>query len=380
MSAYQEKNRGWKADFTLKGRRYTTKYFSTKREAMDAEAALREEIQHPNKPAPQTTTNTAFSVLLTEWLDFLKTHRSQSHFEESLYAAKRWAQKWGDVEVSSITRQMIEMVMEERLTVSRHAANKELRYLRALFNYGLKVELITKNPTDRIEKYPVEKRFKYVPPQKDIDKVFMAAKPEDRDYLWAVRDTLARVNEINSLTWDDVDFEDGTVTLYTRKKRGGNLTPRKVSMTNRLEKILRRMFDQKDAGQKWVFCHRYWDKSANSWTKGPYGTRHKLIRSLCRKAGVRPFSFHALRHAGASLLDSKGVAMGDIQRILGHENRTTTEIYLHSVGGTEREAIRLLEAGSGAGSQRVNHGSHSDSHSVTLKRTKERPRLKLVKG
>jgi integrase len=43
------------------------------------------------------------------------------------------------------------------------------------------------------------------------------------------------------------------------------------------------------------------------------------------------FRFHALRHFGASLLDQSNVPIGSIQRILGHENRTTTEIYLHAI-------------------------------------------------
>ena len=45
-------------------------------------------------------------------------------------------------------------------------------------------------------------------------------------------------------------------------------------------------------------------------------------------------------------MDSKNVPIGAIQRILGHENRTTTEIYLHSIGGSERDAIHVLEADS----------------------------------
>jgi hypothetical protein len=43
-------------------------------------------------------------------------------------------------------------------------------------------------------------------------------------------------------------------------------------------------------------------------------------------------------------MDSKNVPIGAIQRTLGHENRTTTEIYLHSFGRTERDAISVLEA------------------------------------
>ena len=37
------------------------------------------------------------------------------------------------------------------------------------------------------------------------------------------------------------------------------------------------------------------------------------------------------------------VPLGAIQRLLGYENRNTTEIYLHGIGCTEREAMRVLE-------------------------------------
>ena len=47
------------------------------------------------------------------------------------------------------------------------------------------------------------------------------AAPDTQDYLWTVRDTLARVRAVNRLTWDNVNLEQRYVVLYTRKKRGG---------------------------------------------------------------------------------------------------------------------------------------------------------------
>jgi integrase len=41
-------------------------------------------------------------------------------------------------------------------------------------------------------------------------------------------------------------------------------------------------------------------------------------------------------------MDGNNVPIGAIQRILGHENRKTTEIYLHSIGDLERDAINVL--------------------------------------
>jgi integrase len=74
-------------------------------------------------------------------------------------------------------------------------------------------------------------------------------------------------------------------------------------------------------------------------SEGPYKERKKFMKTLCKKVDVRYFRFHALRHFGASVLDSANI--GSIQRILGHENRTTTEIYLHSIGESERKAMAI---------------------------------------
>jgi integrase len=79
------------------------------------------------------------------------------------------------------------------------------------------------------------------------------------------------------------------------------------------------------------------------------------MKSLCKKAGVKYFRFHALRHFGASLLEQSNIPIGSIQRILGHENRTTTELYLHSIGDGERRAMDVLD-------DRFGEFSHTDSH------------------
>ena len=75
----------------------------------------------------------------------------------------------------------------------------------------------------------------------------------------------------------------------------------------------------------------------------PYNDRKKIMTTLCTEAKVKYFRFHPLRHLTASILDDLGTPIGVIQRILGHKNRRTTEIYLHSVGEAERNAMNRLE-------------------------------------
>jgi integrase len=57
---------------------------------------------------------------------------------------------------------------------------------------------------------------------------------------------MKNMSEINRLTWNDVNLEQRYVLLYTRKKSGGHLTPRKVPMTQKLHEILSRRYARRD--------------------------------------------------------------------------------------------------------------------------------------
>ena len=151
---------------------------------------------------------------------------------------------------------MIQQYVLKRSKISPYTSNRDLRCLRALLNFGLKRKWTQVNPTNGIFFLPVEKRLKYMPPKEDVLRVTMVGDPETQDYLWTVKETMARISEVNRLTWEDIDFQDRSVVLYTRKKKGGHLTSRKMPLTNRLYQILSRRSEYRDKRQPWVFWHR----------------------------------------------------------------------------------------------------------------------------
>ncbi len=214
--------------------------------------------------------------------------------------------------------------------------------------------MVNKNPVNGIEFFPVEKSIRYLPTIEDINKVIGVAEPDTRDYLITIQHTMGRMSEINRLEWKDVKLDERYVILYTRKKKGGHLTPRKIPMTNKLHEVLNARFQKRDKSKPWVFWHEYTSSKTHKKHCGPYVDRKRIMRRLCELAGVPYFRFHAIRHAGASLMDVSNVPIGSIQRILGHENRTTTEIYLHSLGDTEVKAMGTFEE--------AQKNSHTQSH------------------
>ena len=348
MSVYFVKKKGWRYDFTLKGSRYTEAWFKTKRIALQAESRRRQELKNP-VPVMQSgisLTDITFLTLVNKRLDHVKAYNSERHYTDHIYMARRWVKEWNGLTCSEVDTESIRTYLLKRFRkTSGYTANKDLRLLRALFNFAIHPsrEWLVDNPTKGIEFFPVEKKIKYVPPKEDVLRVIFVADADTRDYLWTIALTLGRMSEINRLTWQDVNFEERSVILYTRKKRGGHLTPRKIPMCDRLYDLLKQRYEKRDKRKPWVFWHRYFDRKDRKWVNKPYKDRSQIMRFLCKRADVPYFRFHALRHFGASMLDREGIPIGIIQRILGHENRTTTEIYLHSIGNAERDAIGVFD-------------------------------------
>ena len=54
--------------------------------------------------------------------------------------------------------------------------------------------------------------------------------------------------------------------------------------------------------------------------------------------------YHSLRHAAASEMAAKGIPLTKIQKYLGHERATTTDLYLQSLGHNSlRAAAEALD-------------------------------------
>lgn len=162
----------------------------------------------------------------------------------------------------------------------------------------------------------------------------MAAGP-DRPLLLVLFHTMARIDEILRLKWEDVNFTEKAVRLWTRKRKGGNWEFDWIDMNEDLEAILWALW-QKRTQEEYVFF--------NPMSGNRFLYRPKLMKTICKRAGVPKFGFHTIRHFVASFLfDKKKVSIPVISKLLRHKNQQTTEKYLQAIDPRFRETMRLLE-------------------------------------
>jgi integrase len=327
MGVWKRLSGKWSYEFKHKGQKIGKYDFRTKAEAHAAEARERERLK-------KSTTLITFLEAATKRLDHLTAYTTPTHRRDNQAMLKRFM-AWADLFIDEITEEMVRTrLIELAREFGNNNANRHLIALKAVFNH-VENGQIERNPCVGIPKFPTEKVVKYIPPKDHIAQVILLAKPLDRAYLNVIRFTAARVREINNLTWEDVDFEKRTVRLWTRKKKGGNKTPRLVPMVQDTFSALRYAWENRDRTSPYVFT--------NPLTKKNFDYRDKFLGTLCRRAGVPEFCYHALRHHTASILAERGAPITDIQKILGHERPTTTDNYLQSLGESVRVAMGLLE-------------------------------------
>ncbi|MFC2004267.1 tyrosine-type recombinase/integrase [Chloroflexota bacterium] len=67
------------------------------------------------------------------------------------------------------------------------------------------------------------------------------------------------------------------------------------------------------------------------------------VKNFARKAGLEYFHAHSTRHKFAIDLLERGADLKVVQELLGHENLSTTQVYLAVTGERMKEAVNLLE-------------------------------------
>ncbi len=62
-----------------------------------------------------------------------------------------------------------------------------------------------------------------------------------------------------------------------------------------------------------------------------------------RKAGIKDFRFHDLRHTFATRLAQAGVDLYKISKLLGHKDIKMTQRYAHHCPDSLRDGVEILE-------------------------------------
>jgi integrase len=288
---------------------------------------------------------------------------------------------FGHVTVSTIKATHVRQYQRNRVAngAEPSTVNREWNTFRAILNFGEKEEIIDRNPVRRgaVKLLPTKgSRKDFFEPEEW--RAFVAAFDDDarwkqhlakirnlgeirvgedgraygigsrkpdsdisREYLQRLREAVpffrallftgARVGELITLTWADVDLRRGVVTLHQHKTGKEKSLP----IAPALREILKAI--PQGVGRTTVF------RRPNGHAFEIRQVQRAFFVTLKLAGITKPLSVHSIRHTVGSWLTIAGAPERHVAEILGHAQRSVTSGYSHLAQGSLAPVLATLE-------------------------------------
>ncbi len=285
-------------------------------------------IKAGEDPSPAPSVSVAKLTVADLAERYLKEH-AEVHCKPRTREAYRWLvekfvlPKLGKLGINEVEREHIAALHYEHRETP-YQANRILEVVRKMFNlaeaWGLRRD--GGNPCRFVQKYKEQKRERFLTEEefRRLGQVLNEAEAEGsetRSAVTAIRLLMltgCRLNEIQTLRWEDVDLEAGELRLPD-SKTGARMVPLSRAAASVLSAL------PCDADNPWVIVGR---------KPGAHLTdlQHPWRRIRAR-AGLDDVRIHDLRHSFASRALALGESLPMIGKLLGHTQVQTTARYAH---------------------------------------------------
>ena len=321
-------------------------------------AALRDQQVGLPLPSERLTV----SQFLGDWLEgtIRPTRRPTTYAGYEVNVRVHIVPAIGRVRLSRLTPAHVRRLLNESL--AEGLAPRTVQYIHAVLKASLKQAvadgLIHRNVATLVQGPAVPTR-EVRPLSPDQVRAFLDGVRDDRlEALYFVAFTLGlRQSEILGLAWERVDLDAGTleVTRGLARGRGVRYQQPKSERSRRtlvlpsitsdaLRRHRVRQFEER------VMVGAEWGDHGLVFTN-PFGkpidhrNATRVFQRHLARLGLPRQRFHDARHACATFLLSKGVALRVVQEILGHSQISlTANTYAHVMPALQREAVAEIDA------------------------------------
>lgn len=206
--------------------------------------------------------------------------------------------------------------------------------LSTYINFLIDMKIIKMNPLNGIHTPKLSKKLPSVLTLDEIKKIFKEAENTDNELL-GLRDRCViellyscglRVSELCELKVNNIQFDLNVIRFFGKGNKE-RIIPLTFYAKDWLEKYLYQsreiLSSRKSADSKYIFL-------SNNGRKITRAAIWQSIKKYVHLAGInKSVSPHTFRHSFATHLIDGGANLIEVQKLLGHSDISTTEIYTH---------------------------------------------------
>lgn len=246
-----------------------------------------------------------------------------------------WKKQFGRLEVRQVTPEKIETWMERRKGdgVKPSTVNRALEHLRAIFSLAVRDRIAKSNPVKAVKLLRLNNEVHRYLHDDEEARLESAMSPEHFDLVLFALHTGLRQGEQFELAWKDVDRRNWLLKIPDPKSGEA----RHVRLNTKAQAVLKRQ-QKRFPDSPWVFpapnmpqVHRV----AKNFMR-------RTFRPALKKARIKDFTWHCLRHTFGSRLAIAGIDIYAIKNLMGHSTLRMTERYAHLSPDRLKSAVEVL--------------------------------------
>ena len=330
-SIHPQPSGSWRVTWRDPTGRQRARHFNTKREARAFKAQVELDMARGSYVDSHAADRVLFRDHAVRWLAGRTVERASAARDESLLRV-HLLPRWGDWPLPKIDHLGVQQWVAELGRRLAPATVRECyRVLSLVLRSAVRARLLASNPCEGVRLPP--KRRQDEPVTLTRDEVTGKLLPEIPDRYRALVATAAytglRWGECVGLHWAAVDLDARRLRVVrVLVEVGGRITPKPYPKSRAGRRtvplpvpLVELLAEHREAfpSPELVFCNS---------VGGPVGRtsfRTRVWKPAIRRAGLpERLRFHDLRHSYATWLVSDGVPPNIVQRIMGHEDVTTT--------------------------------------------------------
>ncbi|MBU1355686.1 MAG: tyrosine-type recombinase/integrase [Candidatus Edwardsbacteria bacterium] len=323
MRIYQRK-KVWYIDYIFQGRRFRKRIGSSKRVAELTLKDIELKIARKEHLGIQETNKILFEKYSEEYLKYAKINKSEKSYTLNITNIKALNLFFKGKYLTDIKPQDIESYKEERSKNLKPASvNRDLACLRHMLNKAIQWGYLLSNPMKGIKllKEPPG-RLRFLS-EEEIKRLLQELPAGSKLIILVAMYTGMRRSEILNLNWSNVDLKNRILVVEKTKTNERRIIPINDSLFSQLQEL---------SAKK---------KSEVVFAECRINLRRNFTDAL-KRANVRDFRFHDLRHTFASYLVMSGASIKVVQQLLGHKDLKMTMRYSHLSNEHLQEAVGKL--------------------------------------
>jgi integrase len=307
---------------------------STKfKDAEDLLLGRKKTIREGKEPDPiKRIPNYTFHQLADEYLKWCERQRS---FRSKKGFILQLKEAFGNLQLRHLNTKLLEQYQTDRINKGNKPAtvNRLIATLKHCIHKGYQWEMLSEETLKRVRNVKLleenNRRLRYLS-QSECQTLIHNCQGSTRGIVVTALNTGMRKGEILGLKWEQVDLRHGFILLDKTKNGERREIPINETVKGVLQSKLRRV----------DIPYVFYDSCSGK----RYQNIKRSFNTALRRAGIRDFRFHDLRHTFASHLVMAGVDITTVSRLLGHKSLTMTLRYSHLAPSHMIKAVDILHS------------------------------------